>query len=133
MNARSLVFVAAVACLVLALATVSFAESEYENLDGYRITSGSGGDGITLGAVWYISQTPDGFIWLASEAGLVRFDGVRFTTDIVNGAKGLPLAASRAVYVARDGSLWVGYGSGEGVYQIANGDVRQIYLKNAIK
>jgi len=28
----------------------------------------------------FVLQTRDGYIWLGTEAGLVRFDGVRFTT-----------------------------------------------------
>src|SRR5262249_13249433 len=33
-----------------------------------------------LQTVRRMAQTPDGYLWLATTAGLVRFDGVRFTT-----------------------------------------------------
>jgi signal transduction histidine kinase/ligand-binding sensor domain-containing protein len=35
-------------------------------------------DGLTGNTVVGIGQTPDGFLWVATESGLVRFDGVRF-------------------------------------------------------
>ena len=96
----------------------------------YRITSWSGGDGITLGSIRSLAQTPDGFLWLASDAGLVRFDGFRFAaSDLVSGNVELPLTPSRAVYVARDGALWVGYGNGMGVLRIQDGEVREVHLQ----
>jgi signal transduction histidine kinase/ligand-binding sensor domain-containing protein len=35
-------------------------------------------DGLPLSTLHGITQTPDGYLWLASWEGLVRFDGVRF-------------------------------------------------------
>jgi signal transduction histidine kinase/ligand-binding sensor domain-containing protein len=99
-------------------------------LSEYRISAWSGGDGITLGTIRAMVQD-DGYIWLASDAGLVRFDGFRFVaTDLVGGSISLPAAATHAVYRARDGSLWVGYVNGLGVYRIARGVVQDVYLRN---
>ena len=35
-------------------------------------------DGFSLGNVFAMAQTPDGYLWLGAEFGLFRFDGVRF-------------------------------------------------------
>jgi ligand-binding sensor domain-containing protein len=35
------------------------------------------GDGFAKGAINSIAQTPDGYLWLGTEFGLLRFDGVR--------------------------------------------------------
>ena len=35
-------------------------------------------DGLPQGSVHAIAQTPDGYLWLATEAGLARFDGFTF-------------------------------------------------------
>lgn len=87
----------------------------------YRIASWTGGDGITLGAVRDIAQDQAGYLWLASDAGLVRFDGLRFSTsDFADGVP-LPAVPSRAVHVARDGSVWAGYAGGRGLYRIQAG------------
>src|ERR1700755_1715782 len=36
-------------------------------------------DGFTKGVITSIAQTPDGYLWLGTEFGLVRFDGVKPT------------------------------------------------------
>ena len=130
MQSRSLVALACVVCLTsgsihaLDLSSV---------IDDYRITAWTGGDGITLGEVRSIAQDRDGYLWLASDAGLVRFDGLRFVrTGLVSGPIQLPMAPTRAVYLARDGSLWVGYGEGRGLYRIEHGEVREVQLAHVL-
>jgi ligand-binding sensor domain-containing protein len=101
-------------------------------LQGYRIRSWLGSEGLRLGNVRQIVQDQDGYLWLASSAGLVRFDGVRFsTTGLVEGVD-LPAVQSRTVFIARDGALWVGYGSGQGAYRIRDGRVLGTYLQHQI-
>ena len=34
--------------------------------------------GFPRGPVYAITQTPDGYLWIGTEAGLVRFDGWNF-------------------------------------------------------
>jgi ligand-binding sensor domain-containing protein len=34
-------------------------------------------DGFTKGTIYSIAQTSDGYLWLGTEFGLLRFDGVR--------------------------------------------------------
>jgi signal transduction histidine kinase/ligand-binding sensor domain-containing protein len=64
-------------------------------------------EGFPGGAVYALAQTPDGYLWIGAEKGLVRFDGHRFrlfTTEL------LPAGTSPTVLglaVDRDGSLWV--------------------------
>jgi ligand-binding sensor domain-containing protein len=36
-------------------------------------------DGLPQNTIRAIHQTRDGYLWMATEEGLVRFDGVRFT------------------------------------------------------
>ena len=60
--------------------------------------------GLPQANVASIAQTPDGYLWLATPRGLVRFDGVRFVLMDLHPAlrKGL-----WRVYVSRDGALWM--------------------------
>jgi signal transduction histidine kinase/ligand-binding sensor domain-containing protein len=65
-------------------------------------------DGAFDGAPNAITQTPDGYLWIGTDAGVVRFDGVRFV-------RWTPPMETRALSVAvysllgtRDGSLWIG-------------------------
>ena len=43
----------------------------------YAHTSWKVRDGFVKGAIFAIAQTPDGYLWLGTESGLYRFDGVR--------------------------------------------------------
>jgi signal transduction histidine kinase/streptogramin lyase len=53
-----------------------------------------------------LAQTPDGWIWLASSAGLFRFDGANFTK--YQPPSGMTMqGAIRAVGVLNDGTLWI--------------------------
>jgi ligand-binding sensor domain-containing protein len=37
-------------------------------------------DGLPQDSINAIAQTPDGYLWLATQEGLARFDGMTFTT-----------------------------------------------------
>lgn len=65
-------------------------------------------DGVLPGLPEAITQTTDGYLWIGTYAGLVRFDGVRFVPW--EGPEGQHLPDSRIFRVlgARDGSLWIG-------------------------
>ena len=55
-----------------------------------------------------IVQTPDGFLWLATEAGLVRFDGDRFKIFDSRNTPGLRRDNITALLVTHQGGLWIG-------------------------
>jgi len=59
-----------------------------------------------------ISQTTDGYIWVGTEAGLFRFDGVRFVPWNAISGEQLPSSIIFSLLAARDGSLWIGTSSG---------------------
>src|SRR5437868_12791306 len=50
-----------------------------------------------------IAQGPDGFLWLAAEDGLYRFDGLHYQK-----IPDMPFASARFVAFTRDGALWIG-------------------------
>jgi ligand-binding sensor domain-containing protein len=43
----------------------------------YARTSWKIREGFSKGTILAIAQTPDGYLWLGTEFGLLRFDGVR--------------------------------------------------------
>jgi ligand-binding sensor domain-containing protein len=55
-----------------------------------------------------IAQTPDGYLWLGTDFGLVRFDGVRFVRWSAPQGQRLPSARIQTLLAARDGALWIG-------------------------
>ena len=76
----------------------------------YGVSSWLSDDGLPQNWVGAIAQTPDGYLWFATEEGLARFDGVRFTTFLERKSIG-------ALLVTRDGTLWMSVDRGLGRYK----------------
>ncbi len=79
-------------------------------LTEYTVTSWGQQDGFPLGNTWAIAQDDDGYLWLGTDAGLFRFDGVRFVPGHPPRPSRPCAARSDRCLSARDGSLWIGYG-----------------------
>src|SRR6266849_9135415 len=69
-------------------------------------------DGIPSAFIYSIAQTRDGYLWLATTDGLVRFDGVRFVHWRPKTGHTALLGVVRSLCAARDGSLWIGTAAG---------------------
>jgi PAS domain S-box-containing protein len=65
-------------------------------------------DGVFAGTPNAIAQTTDGYLWIGTQAGLTRFDGVRFVSWRPPEGKQLPSSRINSLLGARDGSLWIG-------------------------
>jgi len=63
------------------------------------------------GAPVSIAQTTDGYVWIGTRSGLVRFDGVKFVPFSVAEGEGLRSPRVMALQADRDGSLWIGTGA----------------------
>lgn len=55
-----------------------------------------------------MAQTPDGYLWLGSEFGLFRFDGLNSVLWQPPAGQHLPDHSINALLVTRDGTLWIG-------------------------
>jgi len=79
------------------------------NLDvsQYAHTAWTARDGFSVGAIFAMAQTPDGYLWLGSEFGLYRFDGVQPVLWRPPAGQQLP-NKPYALLVTRDGTLWIG-------------------------
>jgi signal transduction histidine kinase/ligand-binding sensor domain-containing protein len=69
-------------------------------------------DGFVKGAIGSIAQTPDGYLWLGTEFGLLRFDGVRTVPWQPPQGQHLPSNSVFSLLAARDGTLWIGTSKG---------------------
>ncbi|MBI2838308.1 MAG: protein kinase [Acidobacteria bacterium] len=68
--------------------------------------------GLPNDTVNTILQTRDGYVWIGTQAGLARFDGVRFTNFTKANTPALRSDTINTLFEDREGTLWVGTGDG---------------------
>lgn len=68
--------------------------------------------GLPQNTVHTILQTPDGYIWMATEGGLVRFDGQDLRTFDPENTPQLPSASINDLAVDDQGTLWISTAAG---------------------
>lgn len=86
----------------------------------YRFDHWMTEDGLPQNSVLAIAQTRDGYLWLATYNGLVRFDGVRFTVFDKNNTPALKTSRFPEFFADATGALWLSIEDG-GVIQYQNG------------
>jgi ligand-binding sensor domain-containing protein len=69
-------------------------------------------DGKLPGGVWALTQSRDGWLWVGTEFGLFRFDGVRFTPVELPGGEAGRGQTITSLAAAPDGSVWIGTRNG---------------------
>jgi len=86
----------------------------------FIVDSWNTAEGLPQSSVIALTQTHDGYLWLGTLNGLVRFDGSHFTVFNVNNTPGLP--GDRVVFLYEDkaGDLWAGTGA-SGLCRIKDG------------
>ncbi len=103
-------------CLATALlggyAAVAPALEPSTSLASYGRQAWAMENGLPQNTVQALAQTKDGFLWLGTEAGLVRFDGVEFQTYDRNSNPALPGSDIRCLLATPDGALWIGANAG---------------------
>jgi signal transduction histidine kinase/ligand-binding sensor domain-containing protein len=98
-------------CLLLLLAGEScLAVDSSKQITQFAHTAWRIQDGFFSGAPTAIAQTKDGYIWIGTVAGLLRFDGVHFVEWNPPGAKQLSDGVF-SLLGGSDGSLWIGTGT----------------------
>ena len=73
--------------------------------------------GLPQNTVSAVLQTRDGYLWLGTQEGLARFDGVRFEIFDTRNTKALSDDWVESLCQTRDGSLWIGTITGLVRYQ----------------
>ena len=97
-------FLVLVACWTSAIGVAVAAELG-TNLASFVVKSWRTSDGLPQNTVTAIAQTPEGYLWVGTRAGLAQFDGVRFRTyGLADGLKNLSISS-----LADDGQggLWI--------------------------
>jgi signal transduction histidine kinase/ligand-binding sensor domain-containing protein len=113
--------------LIFLLSFALQAQSELSSTSHFSVDNWTTEHGLPQNSILAFAQTPDGYMWLATWNGLVRFDGVRFS--VLNPVNTPELPSARIVDLQTDARGWLWIGSEEdtltrlahGRFEIANG------------
>src|SRR5579863_2518720 len=108
---------------LLSFASAARALDPHKAITQYIHTVWGADNGLPNGNSMVIAQTSDGYLWIGTFNGLFRFDGVTFTLFDEQTAPGMRQTAGigiKALYAAKDGSLWIGT-NGRGLVHLKNG------------
>src|SRR5713226_5011089 len=74
----------------------------------YQIETWQVEDGLPQSSITSIVQSREGYLWLGTFNGLVRFDGMRFKVFSPNTAPSLPSGRIVQVFSDYNRALWIG-------------------------
>jgi ligand-binding sensor domain-containing protein/signal transduction histidine kinase len=80
-------------------------------------------DGLPEDFAQALARTPDGYLWIGTSGGLVRFDGIRLTVFNRENQPAFQDDSFYSLHVTRDGTLWGGT-EGGGLVRYQNGAFR---------
>jgi signal transduction histidine kinase/ligand-binding sensor domain-containing protein len=116
--------------LLLALAPTGLALEPTTPLSSFGRQAWGMENGLPQNTVQALAQTIDGFVWLGTDVGLVRFDGNGFQVFDKNTSPALPGNDVRCLLVTKDGALWIG--TGEGLARWKDGVVTSFTTKDGL-
>lgn len=122
MSARRVLIVLFV---LLALATLRAAPAP-----GYSIQTFGAEQGLPQNNINAIIQSREGYLWLGSFGGLVRFDGVRFTTFDPANTPQLQNSRITALHEDAAGTIWIGHETGD-LTRLAAGKFEAVVIPGA--
>lgn len=93
--------------IILAALCPGLALEPGKPLTDYLVDHWDSTGGLPSNLIHAISQTADGYLWVATNKGLVRFDGRTFSAVPFTGNKNTP-AIAEALYLDNTGKLWIG-------------------------
>jgi len=99
-----------------------------KSVDLYLVDQWEMSEGLPSNTVCSVTQTADGYLWIGTSRGLVRFDGMKFTTRFGEKEE-IYSQEIRHLFVDREGTLWIGSAEGLTSYQFQTGQFKT-FTKN---
>ena len=94
--------------MVLASSGCAVALNPSLDVSQYAHTAWTNREGYFGGTIYSIAQTGDGYLWLGTEFGLLRFDGNRYIPWQPPAGQSLPGNGITSLLAASGGTLWIG-------------------------
>lgn len=112
-----------VICTIVIFLTSIFIDSNWvyakegSSLQNWIVYEYNETNGLPTGEANTVLQTKDGYVWIGSYGGLIRYDGTTFRNYSTEGA--IPSSSIRALYEDSKGRLWIGTND-RGIYIYEN-------------
>jgi ligand-binding sensor domain-containing protein/two-component sensor histidine kinase len=110
-------FLAAFTCLICG--STALAVDPRKPLSQYTHSVWQTDNGLPQNTVHQVIQTRDGFIWLATDGGLVRFDGIEFVVFDTRNTPAIKSNQIRNLTEDQQGNLWIS--TPEGLVRLGKG------------
>jgi ligand-binding sensor domain-containing protein/signal transduction histidine kinase len=94
-----------VALIALSWSLLACAQTNTTELNQYKRAEWGLEQGLSPGRIQALAQTRDGYLWIGTAEGLLRFDGIRFVPILTDQKQ--PLRHILGLTVDKDGILWV--------------------------
>ena len=82
----------------------------YTNAQSFRFRNYDSNVGLPQNFVYCVAQGQDGYLWIGTGEGLVKYDGHNFQTFLTT--NNLAEDFIMSLYVATDGKVWIGHNAG---------------------
>ena len=104
-----------IVCLLLVIVSEATGESGWAPayLRQYSVTQWGHRDGLPSSTIYAIAQTKDGYLWLGTADGLIRFDGIHFLQVPLAPDGRTAFGQIKALAASEDGTLWIGTENGK--------------------
>jgi len=119
---------AGLVALLLVLPGRAFALDPTRDLKQYNCQIWTPQSGLPANGINAITQTKGGFIWLGSQSGLVRYDGVEFKSMELPQNGHFQQKGISSLFASTNGDLW--FGILNGAFGLCQGDSRFMALTN---
>lgn len=86
--------------------SAALALSEDRRFSDFAIDNWTVADGLPQVAVQALAQDGDGYLWVATQSSIARFDGVRFEPFDRRRTDGIDTSMAESSYRSRDGDVW---------------------------
>src|SRR5262245_65709861 len=97
-------------CILALLLPIPAAHAGPAEAPQYTMSSWTARDGLPSSYILSLTQDRDGYLWVGTNAGLVRFDGKRFVTWPGNRQMPSLSPVIFSVSAAREGGVWIAFG-----------------------
>ncbi len=125
-----LVIALRVACALTVACTSAFGLDPAQHVAQYGHQTWRTETGLPQNSVHAILQTHDGFIWLGTEGGLVRFDGTHYLVYDSHNTPQLGSNSIRSIVEDADQTLWVA--TANGLTRFQKGEVARFTKQNGL-